>query len=1126
MILRCENCQTMYMFTETQLKKQDYKFTCKKCGHENTVALPSDVDVKEQNQQQEFPAEPKQSVTQQESITDIESASVKESIKEPPAGENAEPEKGKMDLDDIFASLETPKESEKQSADIHTDEETIPDIDFADTGKTDAAEEKQTVDTTSKDESKDKFGNEGDVIEGFEEFTMDDIKHEDEEGKAAAEKIGETKGIKEDNTSWLESTNIGESSSEKSKTETEEAVFPDETAHTHEGTIPEFFDTKSAEPQKTPEISAEDSSLLKEDGVNIPTSTPISKEANVIQKTVTSRKHVPKLLTVAVTAIIVVFAAFIGIYYYLVEYTPAHPDIKKLTFMSYSVLPVSAKSKSRAEQLLSEADKQYLKGTVGAYESSLGLYEQAIAEDHHLLKAYIGIAKDYALLKDRNNLRDQLKKSGKFLSRLKVMLDDNAQYNLVETMFAIANDDYNRASDEINKALQKSPDLPEALYYRVYIDFKQGEPMTTSTSVLQHALSLEPNLIKAKLLLAKIYREQQEPSKALEILDNILATYPYNISAVVLKADIHANSIKGTMQALSDLNAILKEAGNNIDTYDRASLYYTMGKLQVRIGNYPAAIEAFKNSLQNNKSIRTNIALGDAYLANGNMNDAEKQYKMAIATESTMVEGNFKLAHAYYLDHKYVLSISYYTECLKLEKNNPEVLYGLALAREENGELDTALNTIETAVKLSPDNPKFIALEGRLLREKKDYKNASAILSKAVEKFQDYAPLHTEYAVVLGKEGDYKSAIDQLNTAMSISPVSADNDAYMAEMLNMESKYPTAEKYAFKALSIDNALPHAYEVLGDIYFNEHKLNDSIKAYNSSIALQPYKANVFYKLSKVYIAGKLFTSAVSSLESAIKINPTDAVYHYELGNVYRDIGNIQLAINEYTKAIYIDSTMADAYYQRGLMNIEGKNDLAAINDLKNAMKYAPNNPDYMIALSNYYYKNKETYSAIDYLKMALKIAPQNPEIHYKLGVAYNYVGKIEDAKKEFLAALNISPNYSNAMVGLGNIYYQDGDMQKAQQYYEKALRIAPDNGDAYYALGTVYEYNGMFEKALTEYRYAVKFSKNPATAYFKEGIMLSNLDQPEQAKEALLKAISLGLSSDMENTAKNKLRNLM
>jgi tetratricopeptide (TPR) repeat protein len=1143
----------MYMFTEAQLKNQDYKFICKKCGQENKVALPADADVREHDKEQGLPNEQEQAVPQGGQGTDTENtidsaidnaidsvidSSVDKAEDSPadkeqshetaaPAGTAPEPDntvpdsaksgEGKADLEDIFASLEMPQDKDKQPADVHAGE-TIPESDFIDGGKADTAAAKPTEKAPANEE----LNKDGDVIEGFEEFTMDDIKGE---GTTAPEQSRGSKESGEADTSWLESTSLEESPAGKTGDNAEGGVLPEETVPMEEENISELADTKQVQSKNVPSASEEESSLLDEHTVAVPESIPETQDTTARQKAVAEKKHLSKLLLASAAGIVIVLAALMGVYYYLVEYTPAHPDFKKLTFMSYSVIPASAKAKVRAEQLLNEADKQYLKGTISGYESSLNLYEEAVAADHHLVQAYTGIAKDYAVLKERNNLQDQLKNSGKFLARLKEMLKDNAQYNLTEAMINIANNDYQQASREIDTALQKSPSLPEALYYRGYIDFKQGQSMTQAASLLTQATSLEPDMVKAKLLLARIYR-QQEPSRAVDILNTVLAGYPYNISAVTLKADIQASSVTGATQAIADLNAVLNKAGNTMDAYDKANLFYTIGQLQMKTGNYPPAIEAFKNSLQNNKSVKTYIALGDAYLKSGNMNEAEDQYKAAIAADSTTLEGNLKLAQAYYLDKKYVLAVSYYNECLKLEKNNPDVLYGMALAREGNGELDTALRTIETAVHQSPDNPAFMTLNGRLLRKKKDYKNAAAILSGAVAKFPSYAPLHTEYAVVLGKEGDYDNAIRQLNTAMSISPVSADNNAYMADMLERESKHTQAEKYALKALSIDNTLPYAYEVLGDIYFGEHKLSDSIKAYNSSIAMKPYEARVFYKLANVYIAGKVFTSAVSSLESAIKINPVDAVYHYALGNVYRDIGNIQFAINEYTKAVNIDGTMADAYFQRGLINIAGKNDLAAINDLKNAMKYAPGNPVYMLALSKYYYNNKETYSAIDYLERALKIAPKNPEIHYRLGVAYNYIGKIEDAKKEFLTALDISPRYSEAMVGLGNISYQNGDMNKAQQYYEKAIQITPDEGDAYYALGTVYESNGMYEKALTEYKYAAKFSKNPAAAFYKEGIMFSNLNEPEQAKAALLKAVSLGLSSDMETIAKNKLRNLM
>lgn len=1130
MILRCENCQTMYMFTEAQLKSQNYKFTCKKCGHENTVAVPSDTEVKEKDKQQKQSSE-----VSEASQTFVQDEQIPEEIKniidqplnaepEDKAKESQakEPQAKEPGLDDIFSSLNLSEPTKPQS-ELPNKEETITEMDFsklADTGVEPAEHEKDRGD------SRDLTKEEG-VIEGFEEFTMDDIKSSEGEDTGQTQRPAETEQTTQEDMSWLESTKHEDVHPDQT-TEDQKMVFSnDETLPLQEETAPEILTTEESPETKVTEAPQEETSLLEENDIAIPDASAIMQETIAKEKPVERKRHLPAFFWAIVAGIFVILIASFGGYYYLVEYTPSHPDFKKLTYMSYSILPVSAKDRSRARQLLAEANRQYLKDTIIGYENSLNLYERAVGIDHHLIEAYAGIAKDYAILKDRNSLQQQLKNSNDFLSRLKLLLKDNAQYNLVKAMVSIANNDYRDASDNINTALRKSPDLPEALYYKGYIDFKQGQPLTTVTPVLEKAISLEPDMIKAKLLLASVFYKQGDLYNATKLVDDIIISVPDNVSAIILKADIEASSTTGTTSAIAALKDTLNKIGNKIDKYDRARLYYTIGQLYLVNNDYGSAIKALNTSLEDDRSASTYILLGDVYLKSGNISEAEKQYRQALAIDNTSAQANLKLAQACYMDHKYVMAISYFNESLKLKNNNdPQAFYGLALAREKNGELDAALNAIENAVRLLPDDPAFITLNGKLLRKKKDYAKALEVLAKGVDKFPSYAPLHTEYAIVLTDQGNYPEAIKQLNTAISMSPSSAENYAYMAHVLNKEGKYSDAKNYALKALEINNTLPFAYEVLGDVYFNDHNLNGAIKAYNSSIALQPYNDEVLDKLANVYTAGKMFTNAVSYLDSAIKINPTNANYHYQLGNIYKSINNIQLAINEYTKAIDLNPSFADAYYQRGLMNIEGKNDLAAINDLKSAMKYAPDNPDYMLALANYYYNNKETFAAIDYLNMALKVAPKNPEIHYRLGVAYNYIGRIDDAKKEFLTALTISPDYSNAMVGLGNIYYQEGSMDKAQQYYEKAIKFSPENGDAYYALGTVYEYNGMYEKALSAYKMAVKFSKNPATAYFKEGMMFANLNETKQAREILLKAINLGLPGDMEAAAKNKLRNLM
>ncbi|MCL5277248.1 MAG: tetratricopeptide repeat protein [Deltaproteobacteria bacterium] len=1139
MILRCENCKTMYMFTEAQLKSQDYRFACKKCGHENTVALPSDAGGKEQaatpvpdetrpsdvpgqvpqgGPQAPAPKEAPQEmseVAQEALLKDMPEELPKEAKEGPPPqhGVAAHEHVGE-ELEDIFSSLDTPKTDEKQPAPV---EETASAPGHPEGAAQPPGSEAAGTGPPGKDE---------DIIEGFEEFTMDDLKGADKDHAG-------THGVPVDagppQTDWLQSAKIDETNEG-----TGEGGPPDETLPM-ENAIPEMLrDDETAAPgihEAVPEVlpgtQAAEHSMLTEETSVIPETLPASEGLfEETQEVVPAyRGHLMKLLIAAGAGILVIVVALLGIYYYLVEYTPSRPDFNKLALMTYSVFPVSGRAKDQAQGILKDADSLYLKDTAHAYRRSLELYEKAASIDHRLTGAYVGIAKDYAVLKDIDNTGEQLKDSGRFLSRIGSLLHHDAEYDLLQGMIALANDDLSGAADRIRDALRKSPGLPEAMYYEAYLDFRQGGALTDTASILSQAITLDPAMTKARLLLAKVYRQQHDYPRAIELLDGILSGQPYNTSAAILKAELETDTASEVRQSIDRLNDVMAKGTREIDAYDGARVYSEIGRLEMIDNDYGAAIDAFKASIRSHPTTGAYIAMGDAYLKGGSLADAEKQYQTAVSSDSGSAEARFRLAHAYYLDHRYVLAISSYTDGLRLQSDSPQALYGLSLAREKNGELDVALDVAGRAVRLSPDNPEFIVLDGRLLREKGDYRDASDILSKAVEKFPDYAPLHTEYGVVLGDTGDYAGAIRQLTTAMQISPAAADTYAYMADMLERTGKYPEAERYALRALSGTNNFPYAYEVLGDVYLNEQRLNDAIKSYDTAISLLPYNAEVQYKLARAYIAGRMFTDAAASLAAAIKLSPGNALYHDALGNVYRNMGNIQSAIDEYTRALGADSTMADAYYWRGMMNIAGRNDLAAVNDLKNAIKYAPNNPDYMLAIANYYYDNKETFSAIAYLEDALKIAPKNPKLHYRLGVAYNYIGKIEEAKGEFATSLSLSPHYAKAMIGLGGIYYQQGDIQKALQYYEKAVRSSPQDGDAHYALGTVYEYNGMYEKALAEYQEAVRLSGSPA-AYFKTGMMLSNLNESDKAKAALLKAISLGLPADMESAAKDKLRNLM
>ncbi len=1103
MILKCENCQTMYMFTESQLKAQDYKFVCKKCNHENRVSLPSDFITKEAPKGVQDLDSPERVIPEQPLYEDIfQDLPMDEQKKEvePLKPENPIQEE-EPKADDIFTSPVTIDDGDKK----------MPEDDGKQPGQSAYASVKPVQKEPEVTEK-----NQEDVIEGFEEFTMDDLNESvgsietKEEPEKPVDSLSE-----ETDTGWLESTKIQD---ETPKPNVKDGITAE--------VIPESLsiEERHEEPEAEKISQTPDGTLLNEESILIPEvdNSPVVKKDVLPLK----KPFVLRAITFTGIGILLVIALIAGIYYYLVEYTPSNPDLSKLTLMTYSVFPVSESKKDKAAELVKSADELYLKDTTNDYDKSLSLYKKAVIMDHHLVDGYIGIAKDYALLAYDHKDRNGLKNINRFLQRLKVMTHSSSDYYLVSGMEDLAENDINRAKLEFITALKQSPQFPEALYYEGFVDFLQGKPLSDTASLVTEAVKLKPYMTQAQLLLAKIYYKQGNISEANDILEHTLQDSPYNVKANILFTKIESITVTDTSSLISQLDNILNKGAGELTRYDQSKIYYTIGKLFSKNNNAALAIDAFNKSIGMEPSYGAFIAIGDVYVTNKELDKAEQAYSKAASMDDKLPEAYFRLGKAYYDDNKYVYAIENYKKGLGIQGNNPYMLYELSLARYKNGEIKNALDKIDEAIKISSDNPEFITLKGKLLADSGDYKGAYDLLSDAVQKFPGYAPLHTEYSIVLDRNGNYNDALNQITIAIKLSPNSYNSYPYMAYTLNKLSRYKDAEKYALSAINRMKDDAFAYKVLGEIYFNEGKWNDAINSYKESIKSQPYDSDVFYKLAQVYSVGKTFTEAIQSLENAIKLNPANALYHYMLGNVYKDMGDIQLAIGEYGKSLDIDSTMAEAYYERGEMNILGRNDLAAVSDLKNAIKYAPKESKYLVALADYYYHNKETYAAIDYLKSALKIAPQDPEVHYKLGIVYNYVGDINSAKKQFMKALDLSYNNPKPMVGLGNAYYQNGDNKRAIQFYLRAIRIDPHYGDAYEAIGALYQSEGQYDKAITAYREAAEFMSKPADAYFKLGMLLANVGDNSGAKNALKKAIKLGLPDGLENQAEKKLSELI
>lgn len=106
-----------------------------------------------------------------------------------------------------------------------------------------------------------------------------------------------------------------------------------------------------------------------------------------------------------------------------------------------------------------------------------------------------------------------------------------------------------------------------------------------------------------------------------------------------------------------------------------------------------------------------------------------------------------------------------------------------------------------------------------------------------------------------------------------------------------------------------------------------------------------------------------------------------------------------------------------------------------------------------------------------------------------------------------AALN-APDDADAQVALGYVLAERGLYQEARPCFERALQINPANADAYYLLGTVFQAANDLPAAIDNFNAALKFKPDFEVALRDLSRNLFQNGQKAEAKEAILRGISM------------------
>jgi tetratricopeptide (TPR) repeat protein len=358
--------------------------------------------------------------------------------------------------------------------------------------------------------------------------------------------------------------------------------------------------------------------------------------------------------------------------------------------------------------------------------------------------------------------------------------------------------------------------------------------------------------------------------------------------------------------------------------------------------------------------------------------------------------------HAY---QKYDAAARAYQYAHWLEPDEFDWLYLLGAAQIERGEFDAAVTSLQSALRLRPDDlPAQLRLAESLTTLSR-WEDAAVLYQQILVHDRDCPQAWYGLGRVRAASGDHAGAAQCYIKACELFPQYGSAHFALAAELHRLGKNAEAEEH----LAVYSKHVTDEPSLDDPLFKRiHELNQSVTVHIQGGA----------ELEK---AGRL-DDAIREHEAALAIDPNNVQVHANLLSLYGRTGDAAKARQHFDAVIKLNPGRSDAWYDYGVL-------------LFHEQHYA---------------------EAEEAFRHALSINPYYAEAHNNLGAIYEQQGRLDDAAKEFRKAIADRPDYPPARFQLGRILVNENKYDEAIHQFLQTLTPEDEKTTVYlYALAATY-----------------------------------------------------------------------
>jgi len=160
------------------------------------------------------------------------------------------------------------------------------------------------------------------------------------------------------------------------------------------------------------------------------------------------------------------------------------------------------------------------------------------------------------------------------------------------------------------------------------------------------------------------------------------------------------------------------------------------------------------------------------------------------------------------------------------------------------------------------------------------------------------------------------------------------------------------------------------------------------------------------------------------------------------------------------------------------------------------------------LSQFAFLRGNTEAAIRQITKAIEWDPNSPPFHHDLAILRSMTGDIQGSIKALEEAVRLNPQEAEYHYKLGLAWSEAGNLRKCVSSLESSLKIDGSNSRAWYNLGLAYHSLQEPEKAIQSLLQAEATNPEDATIPYARATIHAQLNQRQQAVEAVTKAIQI------------------